>query len=150
MSNRSSALIGLTVVGAFAIGRFLAPESSAPQAASAPRAAVVAAPSASSRTVVREIVREVDRETPDRAAADGEEPAPEVVAQRDLARSKARTIIGSAVQARRWTKTDAQSLLELLPQLDRDGADEVMNALIAPINAGQMTVETSGSLLDPT
>ena len=149
MTPNRGYLAGLVVVGAFVLGRYLGPEPTAPAASPAP-APVVHAVAAPSSTVVREreIVREIDREAPPAPAV--EAPSPEQLQRSADALTKARSIVSSAVSAGRWTRTDAQALLGVLSDLDRDGASEVMTALIAPINAGHMNVETSGSLLDPT
>lgn len=144
MTTSRSVLAGAAVVGAFVVGRFVAPEPPAPPP---PLVHTVTAPSAPGRTVVREIVREVDREQPPPPEV---HVAPDVIERHQEALSRARSIVSSAVGAGRWTRTDAQALVEVLPSLDREGADEVMTALIAPINAGHVKVETSGSLLDPT
>ena len=148
MTQKSSLFAGLVVVGAFAIGRYLAPDP-APPAAPAPIVRTIAAPG-TTNTVVREreIVREVDRAPA--AAEDKAALPPEQIERHETARTKARAVVDAAVHAGRWTRADAQALLEVLPNLDREGADEVMTALIVPINAGHVKVETSGSLLDPT
>lgn len=149
MSTRSTVL-GLAVVGAFFVGRFLAPE---PEAAVVP--ARVVAPGAATTTIVREIVRPETRsqvehvEVPAAPAALDDTP-PAVIEQRAKALAKARTIVDAAIQVRRWTGADAAALLEVFPLLDRDGAATILTTLITPINAGNLKLETSGSLLDPT
>lgn len=152
MSSNRFIVAGLAVVGAFAIGRFVAPDPApapAPPATAspAPARAGFVAPMPSRTTVVREIVREVDREPP---TATEEEAAPEELERRATALDRARTIIDGAVRAGRWTRDDAKTLAEIMPTLDREGASEVMTALIGPINAGRLTLETSGLLFDPT
>ncbi len=152
MSSHRLVVAGLAIAGAFAIGRFIAPDPAPapapqPSATTAPARAAFFAPAPNRTTVVREIVREVDREPP---PAIEDEPAPEELERRATALDRARTLIDGAMRAGRWTRDDAKALGEVMPALDREGASEVMTALIKPINAGQLTLETSGSLFDPT
>ena len=149
MSTRSTVL-GLAVVGAFFVGRFLAPE---PAVAVAPAQAVAAG--GGTTTIVREIVRPemqtpVERVEAPAATVTPDDAPPAVIEQRAKALVKARTIVDTAVHAKRWTGADAAALLEVFPQLDRDGAATILTTLITPINTGHMKLETSGSLLDPT
>jgi len=147
MSTRSTVL-GLAVVGAFFIGRYLAPDPTPAVATATQAPARAAAPGTT--TIVREIVRpEASRvEAPVAQVAD--DTPPEVIEQRAKALVKARTIVDTAIGAGRWTGADAAALLEVLPQLDGDGAATIMTTLITPINKGQLKLETAGALLDPT
>lgn len=150
MSTRSTVL-GLAVVGAFFIGRYLAPDASGPGPAAAvapPARAMVPETTPVTTTIVREVVR------PQVAAPGAEvapdDPSPAVIEERARAVARARTIVDTAIAAKRWTGADAAALLEVLPQLDGDGAAAIMTTLITPINTGHMKLETSGSVLDPT
>ena len=149
MSTRNTLLGASALVGAFFVGRMLADPPAAPPPPPPPPTIVQQVQPAQLRSAIRAELQQpitVVQQAPIEEA----EPTPEAREQRATALVKAHGVVDAAIRVGRWTSNDARALLAVMPQLGPDEYDEIMSALIRPVNAQQVKVETSGHLLDPS
>lgn len=148
----------LVALGGYALGSMRDPTvvRLAPPVAAAPAVRTVTVPApaapihaAEVEAAVRAAIRAELARAPEGEPAP-EEPTPDEVAHRAASFEQARGIVDRAVGAGRWTRDDVIALRGVLPDLGPEEFDAVMSALIAPVNAGRVDIQTHGSLLDPS